>query len=155
MQKTFGGFVEEEQHWISREMKTARERRFRREKKTLPHLDYPTLTWDGPNMWCIVRFSTMCTILKTWKTPMEEYYFCRLKPATLLKVTVLHGCFSRFLNCTNGTKSRNTPHIRSKVWLRFLKQRKGNLLQCLTAFKSDFNFWPQSFVLAWFSQFHF
>ena len=23
-----------------------------------------------------------------------------------LKVTVLHGCFSRFVNCTNNTKSR-------------------------------------------------
>ena len=23
---------------------------------------------------------------------------------------ILHGCFSRFLNCTNGYKSRNTPH---------------------------------------------
>ena len=22
------------------------------------------------------------------------------------EVTLLHGCFSRFLNCTNGTKSR-------------------------------------------------
>ena len=31
--------------------------------------------------------------------------------ATLLKVTLLHGCSSRFLNCTNGTKSRNTPNI--------------------------------------------
>ena len=30
---------------------------------------------------------------------------------TLLKVTLLHGCFSRFLNCTNGTKSRKTSHI--------------------------------------------
>ena len=28
-----------------------------------------------------------------------------------LKVTFLHGCFSRFLDCTNGTKSRNAPHI--------------------------------------------
>ena len=28
-----------------------------------------------------------------------------------LKVTLLHGCFSRFLNCTNGTKSRNAPHM--------------------------------------------
>ena len=28
------------------------------------------------------------------------------KPATLLKVTLLHGCFTRFLNCTNGSKSR-------------------------------------------------
>ena len=26
------------------------------------------------------------------------------------KVTLLHGCFSRFLNCTNGTKSRKTSH---------------------------------------------
>ena len=33
------------------------------------------------------------------------------KPATLLKVTLLHGCFSRFLNCTNGTKSRNASHV--------------------------------------------
>ena len=29
------------------------------------------------------------------------------KPATLLKVTLLHGCFSRFLNSKNGTKSLN------------------------------------------------
>ena len=27
---------------------------------------------------------------------------------TLLRVTLLHGCFSRFLNCKNGTKSRKT-----------------------------------------------
>ena len=29
----------------------------------------------------------------------------------LVKVTLLHGCFLRFLNCTNGTKSRKTSHI--------------------------------------------
>ena len=29
----------------------------------------------------------------------------------LLKLTLLHGCFSRFLNCTNITKSRNASHI--------------------------------------------
>ena len=33
------------------------------------------------------------------------------KPATLLKLTLLHGCFSCFLNCTNCTKSRNAPHF--------------------------------------------
>ena len=33
------------------------------------------------------------------------------KPATLLKLALLHGCFSRFLNYTNGTKSRNAPHF--------------------------------------------
>ena len=32
--------------------------------------------------------------------------------------TLLHGCFSRFLNCTNGTKSRNASHLYSKNnWL--------------------------------------
>ena len=51
----------------------------------------------------IARFGFICTIWKTWKTPMEE---C-LKPATLLKWHSYIGCFSRFLNCTNGTKSRN------------------------------------------------
>ena len=35
----------------------------------------------------------------------------RLQPATLLKVTLLHGCFLHFLNCTNGTKSRNALQI--------------------------------------------
>ena len=33
------------------------------------------------------------------------------KSATLLKVTLLHVCFSSFLNCTNGTKSRNVSDI--------------------------------------------
>ena len=34
----------------------------------------------------------------------------RFQPATLLKVT-LRGCFSRFLNCANGTKSFNVPYL--------------------------------------------
>ena len=34
-----------------------------------------------------------------------------VQPATLLKLTLLHGCFSRFLNCTNVTKSSNAPHL--------------------------------------------
>ena len=45
---------------------------------------------------------------------MEECYFkksCRLQCATLLEVTLLHRCFSRFLNSTNGPKSRNAPHL--------------------------------------------
>ena len=40
-----------------------------------------------------------------------------LQPATLLKLTLLHGCFSRFLNCTNGTKSRNASHMKLKLIL--------------------------------------
>ena len=28
-----------------------------------------------------------------------------------LKLTLLHGCFSYFFNCTNGTKWRNVPYF--------------------------------------------
>ena len=38
--------------------------------------------------------------LKNVKTPIEE-----------LEVTLLHGCFSRFSSCTNGTKLRKASHI--------------------------------------------
>ena len=37
----------------------------------------------------------------------------RLKPEALLKVTLLHVCFSRFLNCTNDTKLRKASHMKS------------------------------------------
>ena len=51
-----------------------------------------------------------------------HYKFQRLtEPATLLKVTLLHGCFPRILNCTNGTKTRKTSHI----IFRYLKRRTG------------------------------
>ena len=34
-----------------------------------------------------------------------------LNPASLAKVTLLHECFSRFLNCINGTKSCKTSEF--------------------------------------------
>ena len=52
-----------------------------------------------------VMFSTIC------------YHLCNLKNVKnthggvlLLKVTLLHGCFSHFLNYANGTKSRKASH---------------------------------------------
>ena len=36
-----------------------------------------------------------------------------------LKLTLLHRCFSRFLNCTNGTTSRNAPHLSHMVNFSF------------------------------------
>ena len=32
-------------------------------------------------------------------------------PATLLKLTLLHVCFLRYLNCTDGTKSNKASHM--------------------------------------------
>ena len=65
-------------------------------------------------LWCVTWAGTIYTILKTWKNPWRSVTFSNIAgfyPATLLKVTLLHGCFSRFLNCTNGTKSRNASHV--------------------------------------------
>ena len=35
----------------------------------------------------------------------------QLERATLLKVTLVHGCFPHLLNCAYGTKSCKTSHI--------------------------------------------
>ena len=38
------------------------------------------------------------------------------EPATVLKVALLNGCFSRFLNRTNGTKLRKALHMIILKW---------------------------------------
>ena len=45
------------------------------------------------------------------------------QPAALLKVTLLHGYFPRFLNCTNGTKLLKASHMRitKAIWAMSLK----------------------------------
>ena len=51
---------------------------------------------------------------KRRKHPWRSVSFSKvsgLKHATLLKLTLLYRCFPCFLNCINGTKSRNAPHI--------------------------------------------
>ena len=52
-------------------------------------------------------FVIICTILK--KIQKDPW-----KPATLLKVTLVRGCFPRFLTCTNDTNLRKASHI---FWL--------------------------------------
>ena len=47
--------------------------------------------------------SIISKTLQTHKHTQVELHIH--KPATLRKVALLHGCFLRFLNCTNGTKS--------------------------------------------------
>ena len=40
----------------------------------------------------------------------ESWRSVTVKHTTLQKVKLHHGCFSRFLNCTYGTKSRKVLH---------------------------------------------
>ena len=56
------------------------------------------------------------------------------KSATLLKVALLHGDFSRFLICTNGTKSRKVFHRKEN----FESRLKGNP-QIFSWFISTYN----------------
>ena len=36
-------------------------------------------------------------------------------PTALLEVTLFHGCFSHFLNCTNGKKLRKVTHVNNII----------------------------------------
>ena len=55
------------------------------------------------------------------------------KTCNFIKVTLLYGCFSRFLNCTNGTKLRKAYRIVNPLSANpikcsnTLKQFVGNL----------------------------
>ena len=55
---------------------------------------------------------------------VQSVQFKRPWRSVTSKVTLLYGCFSRFLNCTNGTKSSKTSHI----YLHFVDARVGENL---------------------------
>ena len=48
--------------------------------------------------------------LKNVKSTYEKVLF-KVAACNLLKVTLLQGCFSGFLNCTNSTNSRKSSHM--------------------------------------------
>ena len=57
-----------------------------------------------------------------------------LKPVTLLKVTLLHGYFSCFLSCANGTKSRKTSQNKKLIITHNVKFF-GKVAKLLSAFR--------------------
>ena len=65
---------------------------------------------------------TLCFTLTPFKicdALRDLVAFVRLKkrekhPWRSVDLTLLHGCFSSFLNCTNATKSRNASHMSKK-----------------------------------------
>ena len=63
-------------------------------------------------------------ICDTLRDLVQSVQFKRPWRSVTSKVTLLHGCFSRFLNCTNGTKSSKTSHI----YLHFVDARVGENL---------------------------
>ena len=69
---------------------------------------------------------------KREKHPWRSFNFSKVagfKPATtLLKLTLLHACFSRFFNYANGTKSCNAPHLHFATSNVLSKHRKTSLV---------------------------
>ena len=64
-------------------------------------------------MFCAIQYH-LYNFKKLKKKPWRSVTFSKVagfQLATLLKVTLLHGCFSRFLNSANSTKSRNVSHV--------------------------------------------
>ena len=77
--------------------------------------------------WRSVTFSKVAGFCGTSKGFMKAKPFKEAqKPATLPKVTLLHGFVSRFLNCTNG-KLRKTSHLSFKmsITLRYFNFELG------------------------------
>ena len=74
--------------------------------------------------WKSVNFSKIADFIYPLKTSekllFSDVFRGYVKPATLLKSTLLHGCFSCSLNCTNGTKLRNAPQLRGVSGCWFL-----------------------------------
>ena len=56
-------------------------------------------------MWCVAQIWYKLHYLKKVKNNHERVLLL------VLKLTLLHGCFSRFLNCKNGTKSRKASQM--------------------------------------------
>ena len=53
-------------------------------------------------MWCVAGFLPFIQFKKREKHPWKSVTFSKVAG---LKVTLLHGCFSRFLNCTKSRKA--------------------------------------------------
>ena len=71
--------------------------------------------WKNENCAFIYKWIYLVAFVqfkKREKQPWSSVTFSKVAGFSLqLKVTLLNGHFSRFLNCAHGTKLRNAPHI--------------------------------------------
>ena len=72
------------------------------------------LYWLWLNFIRLIVIFTQCNHFYNLKN-VKNAHGGLLLLATLLKLTLLYGCFSRFLNCTNSTKWRETSQMIKRV----------------------------------------
>ena len=71
---------------------------------------FGTRSWISSNVSVSSYDPLFCLLWHSWN--VFNWYQCQHHIAcNFPKINIFHGCLSRFLNCTNGTKSRNAPHI--------------------------------------------
>ena len=78
---------------------------------------YHTFEFRWRYMIYVARFGTICSIWNTWKTPMEVLLLLKFQPQAFNFTKSNTRVFSRFLNCTNDTKSCKASHICRQSYL--------------------------------------
>ena len=78
-----------------------------------------------PGLEYILDLVPLVQFEKREKHPRRSAAFS--KPAILPTVTLLRGCFTRFLNCANGTKLHKASHI--EITHQFLRQEYIHYMQ--------------------------
>ena len=100
-------------------------------------------------MWCFPRFGVTCNLKNVKNTHGGVLLLVKLQAS--LKVTLLHEYLSRFLNCTNGTKSRNASwEYHTQIKYRAVFDVNLVLTPCnITYFQLKFLFlsWSDSLLL--------
>ena len=88
----------------------------------------------GPNMMRCEIWHHSYNLKNVKNTHGRVLLLVNLRPrtVTLLKVSLLHGCFSRSLNCTNGAKSHKPSQISSRAISGFWVGRILILEDCWT-----------------------
>ena len=77
------------------------------------------------------RFVIICAIVKNNHRKVGKNPCRSITLATFLRVTLLPGCFSCFLNCINGTKSHKASHIHHicHIFFHYLWERSYLLVE--------------------------
>ena len=94
-------------------------------------ISFPTIKQNAAiySLLIFIKWDDLCDLLpflkfkNVQKDPWRSHTFTKVagsQLATLLKVSLLHGCFSRFLDCTDGIKTRKALQLLT-CWYHLLK----------------------------------
>ena len=83
-----------------------------------------------------------CDALRDLVTLVQFKNMKKILRGTLLKVTLYHGCFSRILNCANGTKWRKASQLKM-LRILFGEKSRSNIPSKNCFFWKHWNFFEE------------